>query len=58
MYLSKFIQYYHFKLNSLINFRIKNYTEITEVNLYAFVYRLSHEDLSPIYGTIFKTYIS
>ena len=26
-------------------------TEITEVNLSAFVYKLFHEDLSPIYGT-------
>ena len=25
------------------------YTEILEVNLFAFVYRLFHEDLSPIY---------
>ena len=26
------------------------YTEILEVNLFAFAYRLVHEDFSPIYG--------
>ena len=28
-----------------------NYTKITEVNLSVFVYRLLHEDFSPIIGT-------
>ena len=30
---------------------ISIYTKIPEVNLFAFVYRLFHEDFSPIFGT-------
>ena len=29
------------------------YTEILEVNLFAFAYRLPHEDFSPIYEALF-----
>ena len=32
------------------------YTKILEVNLFAFAYRLFHEDLSPIDGTLHGTH--
>ena len=34
------------------------YTKITEVNLSVFVYRLFHEDFSPILGTNYRSFQS
>ena len=34
------------------------YTEILEVNLFEFTYRLLHEDFSPIYGVFKKNFHS
>ena len=31
-------------------YRSYTYTEITEINLFAFAYRMFHEDFSPIYA--------
>ena len=31
---------------------LMKYTQILEVNLFPFVYRLFHEDFSPIYGAM------
>ena len=38
------------------NYNIPRYTEILEVNLFAFVYRLFHEDFSPIYEALQYVY--
>ena len=34
------------------NVYTQRYTEILEVNLFAFAYRLFHEDFSPVNGTV------
>ena len=34
-----------------------NYTEILEVNLFAFAYRLFHEDFSPLHVTYIYLYV-
>ena len=34
----------------MLNYMGEDLTEILEVNLFAFAYRLFHEDFSPIYG--------
>ena len=36
----------------LLHFYLLLYTEILEVNLLAFAYRLFHEDFTPIYGAM------
>ena len=40
-----------FKITEMHNYRSYRLQKITEVNLSAFVYRLFHEDFSPILGT-------
>ena len=38
-------------MSTNINIDSTDYTEILEVNLFAFTYRLFHEDFSPLDGT-------